>query len=357
MPPGTVTSDFATTPDVLAAARANLSSAVWDKLIGGTESETTLRRNRLGFDSLAFRPRVQSRDAQLDVSTSFLGHPLRSPVMISPIGSLHAFSPDGALASAQAASRFGTIAFLSSASRAGFEEVAAEVDAPMVLQLAIRGDVDWCAEVLARARAAGYKGVCVTLDTARLGRQERQIMNNRRAQKDEHPFRVGLTWDHLDEIKQVAGLPVVLKGIATSEDARIAVDHGVDAICVSNHGGHSVDHGRAVIDILPEVVEAVDGRAEVVMDGGVLRGSDVVKALARGARAAMIGKLQGIGLAAGGAAGLASILEILEDEVMTCLELLGVSEIDEIGPHHLQAARPVNFPGELSAFPAASEGP
>jgi isopentenyl diphosphate isomerase/L-lactate dehydrogenase-like FMN-dependent dehydrogenase len=343
--------DFVSTADVLEAARANLSKDVWDKLIGGTESETTLRRNRLGFDSLAFRPRIQACDAQIDASSSFLGKPLRAPIMISPIGSLHHFTPDGALASGAAAAAGGTMAFISSACHAGFEEVAAQSSGPLVLQLAIRGDIEWCGEVLQRARDAGYIGVCVTLDTARLGRQERQIINNGRAQTAEHPFRAGLTWTDIDEIKRIAGLPVVLKGIGTSEDARIAVDHGVDAICVSNHGGHGLDHGRAVIDILPEVVEAVSGRAEVVMDGGVMRGTDIVKALARGAQAAMVGKLQGIGLAAGGESGLTAVLQVLEDEILTCFEFLGVSRMDELEPGHVASARPVNFPTELSAFP------
>lgn len=344
-------SDFATNADVLAAARAKLSRDAWDKLFGGTESETTLRRNRLGFDSLAFRPRVQQADAEIDSSTTFLGHPLRIPVMTSPIGSSHLFTADGALATARATAQFGSIAFVSSASRIGFEEVARRTAGPKVLQIAIRGDLEWCREVLDRARAVGYAAVCLTLDTARLGRQERQIINNHREQATEHSFRTGLTWADLAKIKAMAGMPLVAKGIATREDAVIAVDHGVDAICVSNHGGHGLDHGRATIDVLPEVVDAVHGRAEVIIDGGVMRGTDVVKALARGARAAMIGKLQGVGLAAGGEAGIVRVLEILEDEIVSCMEFLGVSGIDGIGPHHVGAARPVTIPTEISAFP------
>lgn len=324
--------------------------------MGGTESETTLRRNRLGFDSLAFRPRVQSQDAPVDASASFLGHRLRIPVMLAPIGTLHRFAPDGSFATARAAAAFGTLAFVSSSSRADFEDVARQTSGPVVLHLAIRGDLDWCADVLRRARAAGYVAVNVTLDTARLGRQERQIARTRETQALENPFRSGLTWADLDRIRQLAGLPLIVKGIATGEDALIAVDHGIEAICVSNHGGHAVDHGRAAIDILPEVVEAVAGRAAVVLDGGVMRGTDVVKAMALGARATMVGKLQGIGLAAGGETGLTSILEILEDEIATCLELLGVSRIDAVGPEHVRTARPVRFPTELSGFPFLPQG-
>lgn len=342
---------FGTTPAVVAAARANLSDAAWDKVIGGTESETTLRRNRMGFDSLAFHPRAQSCDASVDPSTTVLGQPLRIPVMTSPIGSLHVFTPDGSRSAVRATGEFGTVPFVSSNSRVGFEDVAASVAGPKVLQLAFRGDLDWCADVLERARHAGYVAVCVTVDTARLGRQERQIVNNRRAQTAEHPFRTGLTWADLDEIRHIAGLPIVLKGIASREDARLAVDHGVDAICVSNHGGHSVDHGRAAIDALPEVVEEVDGRAEVLMDSGVMRGTDVVKALALGARAAMIGKLQALGLAAAGESGLRAVLEILEDEIASCLELLGAPSVADLGPERLRDAKPVAFPSDTSAFP------
>ncbi len=348
--------EFATNRQVVAAARANLSAHAWDKLLGGTESETTLRRNRLGFDSLSLRPTVQRVDADINTATTFLGRPLRIPVMTSPIGSLHHFAADGAMATVGATARFGSIAFVSSASHEGFEAIAERFVAPLVLQLAIRGDLEWCHDMLARARAAGYFAVCITLDTARLGRQERQIENNRRPQPEEHPFRTGLTWAHLAQIQGIAGMPVVIKGIATREDAVIAVDHGVDAICVSNHGGHGLDHGRATIDILPEVVEAVDDRVPVILDGGVLRGTDIVKALARGARAVMIGKLQGLGLAAGGEQGMLRVLENLEDELVDCLAFLGARGIDSVTAAHVKVDHPVGPPTETSAFGRGVEG-
>jgi isopentenyl diphosphate isomerase/L-lactate dehydrogenase-like FMN-dependent dehydrogenase len=327
-----------TVDELVTLARANLTTHEWDKLMGGTESETTLRRNRLGFDSIAFRPRIQSEDAAVDASATFLGHRLRAPVMAAPIGSLHVVTPDGALASARAAFRFGSVAFVSSASRASFEEIAQRVSSPMVLQLAIRGDYDWCRDTIDRARAAGYVAVCLTLDTARLGRQERQIVNNRRPSPPEHPYRVGLTWADLDRIRASAGLPIVVKGIATAEDARLAVEHGVSAICVSNHGGHGLDHGRASIDVLPEIAQTVGNRCEVVLDGGAMGGADVVKAVARGARAVLVGKLQGIALAANGEAGLLRALEIVEAEIIACMEVLGVARVAEIDATHVVAA-------------------
>jgi glycolate oxidase len=341
---------FPTNQHVVAAARANLSAHAWDKLAGGTESETTLRRNRLGFDSLALRPRIQCEDAPIDATTTFLGHRLRIPVMTAPIGSLHVFTAGGALAAARAAARFGTGAFVSSACHEGYEAVGRIDPAPRVVQLAIRGDLDWCVDVLSQAEACGYVAACITVDTARLGRQERQIVNNQRGQAAEHPFRVNLTWADVAALRGRTSLPIVLKGISTGEDAALAIEHGIDAICVSNHGGHGLDHGRATIDTLHEVVDTVAGRAEVALDGGVLRGTDVLKAIASGARIALIGKLQGIGLAAGGEPGLVRVLEIIEHEIAASMALLGVCRLDDLGPQHLAPARAVAVPTELGAF-------
>ncbi len=346
---------FTTTAEAIVAARANLDPAEWDDLMGGAESETTLRRNQLGYDALAFRPRVQAQDALVDPSTSFLGHALRIPVLLGPLGSPQRLTPDGPIALARAAAAFGTVPFVSTASRPDFEEVARDVAGPRILHLAIRQGFDWCADVLARARASGYVAVNLTVGSPRLGRMERQAGGARRAKPPEDPFRSGLTWADVDRIRDLAELPLIVKGISTGEDARIALDHGVDAICVSNHGGRTLDHAQATIDALPEVVDAVSGRVEVLVDGGVMRGSDVIKAVALGARATTIGKLEGIGLAAGGEAGLVSVLEILEDEIVTAMELLGVAGLVELTPEHLRPARPVRFPRDLGGFPTLVE--
>jgi isopentenyl diphosphate isomerase/L-lactate dehydrogenase-like FMN-dependent dehydrogenase len=165
-----------------------------------------------------------------------------------------------------------------------------------------------------------------------------------------------MTWKELSRIRAGSRLPLILKGVATGEDARLAVDHGVDVIYVSNHGGHALDHGRATIDILPEAVEAVGGRADVMMDGGVLRGTDVIKALALGARAVAIGKLLGWGLAASGESGVLNVLEILRDELTISMANLGVTSIGDIGPSHVCPAPPVEIPDEMSAFPALPGG-
>jgi glycolate oxidase len=218
----------------------------------------------------------------------------------------------------------------------------------------VQGDLYWVENLLARVKQAGYSALCLTVDTAVYSRRERQMMDrwlppSRRGVGYE--YRAGLTWKTLDAIKQMAGLPFILKGVATAEDARLAVEHGVEAIYVSNHGGRQLDYGRATIEILPEIIDAVDGRAEIVLDGGILRGSDVLKAIALGARAVAIGKLQGWGLAAAGQSGLVRVLEILESEILTTTALLGINRLDQLTAAYLSKVQPLGPVHEMSAFP------
>jgi isopentenyl diphosphate isomerase/L-lactate dehydrogenase-like FMN-dependent dehydrogenase len=159
-----------------------------------------------------------------------------------------------------------------------------------------------------------------------------------------------LTWETMDFIKKVWGLPFILKGVATAEDAAIALDHGVDVIYVSNHGGRQLDHGQATIEMLPGIVDTVAGKAEILIDGGFLRGSDIVKAIALGAKAVAIGKLQGWALAAGGIAGLVRALELLEFELITSMGLLGVTRVDQINSAHVCNVQPPTLPHEMSTF-------
>jgi glycolate oxidase len=159
-----------------------------------------------------------------------------------------------------------------------------------------------------------------------------------------------LTWETMDAIREIGGLPFILKGVATAEDAAIAVEHKVDVIYISNHGGRQLDHGLGTIDMLPEIVRAVDGKADIVIDGGFLRGSDVVKALCLGAKAATIGKLQGWALAAAGSAGLVRALELMEAEIISTMGLLGVSGIQQLKQSCVRAAQPTALPHEMSTF-------
>jgi glycolate oxidase len=346
--------DFVTNQEIIVAAREKLDTHAWIYLTGGAESETTMRRNRLGLDSLALRPRVLVDVSALDTSTTFLGHKLKIPVLLAPIGSLQILTPEGAVAVAKAAAEFGTLNFVSSVTQPSLEEIAAATSAPKIFQLYVQGDMKWVEDLLGRVKRAGFSALCLTVDTAIYGRRERQMMDrylppSRRQTGYEH--RATLTWETLDAIKEIAGLPFILKGVATAEDAALAVAHGVSAVYVSNHGGRQLDHGRATIDMLPEIAAAVGKQAEIVLDGGILRGTDVVKALALGATAVAIGKLQGWGLGAGGKEGLVRVLEILEDEIRVAMGLLGVTRVGELAPAYVCPGAPVAFAHEMSAFP------
>lgn len=346
--------DFVSNQEIIMAARRSLTQDVWDYLSGGSESETTMRRNRLGFDSLALRPRILVDVSKIDTSATFLGHKLRIPVMLAPIGSLQTITPKGGVAVAKAAEEFGTINFVSSVTQPSLEEIAASSATPKIFQLYVRGDLKWIEDILARVKKAGYRALCLTVDTAHYSRRERQMLNrwlppSKRVESNRH-YQAALTWETMDAIKEIAGLPFILKGVTTAEDARLAVEHGVDVIYVSNHGGRQLDHGRGTVEVLPEIVEAAAGKADIVLDGSILRGTDVLKALALGAKAVTIGKLQGWGLAAGGQAGLVRVLELLEEELVVSMALLGVTRVDQLDPHYVCKAQPVTTPHEMSAF-------
>jgi len=211
-----------------------------------------------------------------------------------------------------------------------------------------------------RAKDNGYTSFCLTVDVAMYSRRERDLVGRfikpwRATAPAGSKFQSGLSWSHVKRFKDKHDLPLILKGIATAEDAQIAVEHGVEVIYVSNHGGRQLDHGLGSTAVLPQVVAAVAGRAQVWVDGGFMRGTDVVKAIALGASTVGLGRLPCMGLAANGAAGLVRALEILEEEVRTCLGLLGVTSFGELTPQHLTAAPPVGEAGVFSAFPLLGE--
>ena len=347
--------DFVSTEEIIQLARRRVHQGVWDYLVGGSESETTLRRNRLAFDRLAFRPRVLRDVSSIDTSTTFLGHKLRIPVVLAPVGSLQVFDPEGGVAATRAAAEYGIMHVLSSVTAPTLEETANCVDYPKMFQLYVHGDWAWIEDIIGRVVEADYKALCVTVDVQHYSRRERVMVERwvqptRRAPRDPY-FGAALTWDLMDRIRDLAGLPFMIKGIATVEDALIAVDHGVDVIWVSNHGGRQLDHGLGSMEVLQEIVEAVDGRAEVIMDGGVLRGSDVLKAVALGAKAVAIGKLQAWGLSAAGSDGVVNMLEILEDEMTSAMGLLGVTSMNDLGPEFVtKTDAVVTSPHEMSAW-------
>jgi isopentenyl diphosphate isomerase/L-lactate dehydrogenase-like FMN-dependent dehydrogenase len=348
--------EFVSNEEIVQAARLKLDQGAWDYASGGSESETTLRRNRHAFDRLAFRPRILVDVSHIDPSTTFLGHPLRIPVLLAPIGSLQVFTPNGAAASAKAAEEYGTMHVVSSVTAPTLEETAAASAAPKVFQLYVHGDSAWTQEIITRVRDSGYVGFCLTVDVAHYSRRERVMVHRWlaptrqvRADRDRN-YLAALTWETMDAIKEMAGLPFMLKGVQTAEDAALAVEHGVDVIWVSNHGGRQIDHALGSMDTLPEIVQAVQGRARIIVDGGVLRGSDVLKAIALGADAVAIGKLQAWGLAAAGPAGLVRVLEVLEDEMIATMGLIGVTRVDQLTPAYVIAADSVTPPHEMSAW-------
>ena len=346
---------FLTVHEIIVAARQKASSYVWNYISGGAESETTLRRNRRSLDSLAFRPRVLRDVSSIDTSATVLGERLRIPVMLAPIGSLQSIVPNGAVAPARVAHEFGTIGFVSSVTQPDLEAVAASTPHPKIFQLYVQGDLKWVEEVLGRVKRAGYSALALTVDAIFYGIHERQLIRGwvPQALKNEkgRDHHLAMTWETLDAIKEIGGMPFILKGVATGEDAALAVEHGVQAVYLSNHGGRQLDHGRGTIQVLPEIVAAVGGRAEVIIDGGFVRGSDVLKAVALGADAVAVGKLQGWALAAAGEAGLLRALEILETEIRQTMGLLGVTRLDELDGSYLTQAEPVGLARATSAFP------
>jgi glycolate oxidase len=350
------TADFMNLHEIVAKARQNLSQNDWDYIVGGTETETTLKRNRMALDTIAFRPRVLKDVGAIDASVTAFGRKLRLPVVLAPVGSLESFHAAGAAAAARAAREFGVAHMLSSACEPGLETVAeAAPEALRIYQLYVRGDADFVDDHVARAIANHYAGFCLTVDTAIYSRRERDIakryvtVGRRRATG--RSFQAALDWRTVKRIKSRFDVRLALKGIATAEDAKIAIDHGVEWIYVSNHGGRQLDHGRGSMDVLPEVVDAVAGRAKIIVDGSFCRGTDIVKAVASGADLVGLGRMQCYALAAAGEGGVVRMLELIEDEVQRCLGLLGVSGFAELDRSYLHPAASVTAPHVLSAFP------
>lgn len=351
--------------ELIKPAREALSKETWDYLMGGADTETTLERNRLAIEEIAFRPRVLRDVAAVDLSTTFLGHKLRLPVILAPIGSLQDLCPAGGTAPTKAAATFGVLHMLSSVCKPGLEEVAAAAPGhPTLFQLYIRGDAAWVDERVAAAVAHGYAGLCLTVDLDYYGRRERDIAKRykptaRRASGSAaagDPYQQAFTWKDIARIRKNCPVPMFIKGIATAEDARIAVDHGVEVVYVSNHGGRQLDHGRGSFGDLPEVADAVKSKCHIVVDGGIYRGTDIVKAIALGADAVGIGRLQGLALAAGGEATLLRALELLEDETRRVLGLLGVTSFAKLDRSFLASAAPLSRRGFDSPFPLLKEG-
>jgi isopentenyl diphosphate isomerase/L-lactate dehydrogenase-like FMN-dependent dehydrogenase len=348
--------EFLTIQEIVAAAQRNLPPGPWSYLVGGTETETTVKRNRHALDSLAFRPRVLRDVSKVDASGSFFGKTARLPVMLAPIGGLESIVEGGAATAARAAAEFNVPQMLSSVCQPGLEQTAAAAPTLRSFQLYVRGDDAWVDDWVRRAADNGFTSFCMTVDVAAYSRRERDLIGRyvkpwRATAGAGAPFQAGLSWDQVKRFKNKHDIPLILKGIATAEDAELAVQHGAAVVYVSNHGGRQLDHGLGSAAVLPEVVRAVNGKAEVWVDGGFMRGTDVVKAIALGAKTVGLGRFTGLALGAAGARGLVRALEILEDEVRICLGLLGVRSLAELTPSYVTTGPAVALPDTFSAFP------
>lgn len=351
--------------EFVAPARERISPETWDYLMGGADTETTQQRNRVAIDSIAFRPRVLRDVEKASPRARVLGLDLRLPVVLAPIGSLQDFVEGGGEVVSRAAGSFGAIHMLSSVCKPGLEQVAASHKNPKLFQLYVRGDQAWVDDYIARAVDHGYHGVALTVDLDYYGRRERDVAKRykptaRQASADTgaySTYQARFSWTDVARIRSKFKIPLILKGIATAEDSRMALEHGIDVVYVSNHGGRQLDHGKGGLAVLPEVVAAVGKKAEVWVDGGFMRGTDIVKAMALGAKAVGIGRMQGLAAAAAGETGVVRMLEILEDEVRRCLGLLGVNSFSELDGSYVEPCVPLVRRTWLdSAFPLLAEG-
>ncbi len=336
-----------------ALAKARLPNVEYDFIAGGATDEITLRRTRAVFDAIMLRPRMLVDISAPDLSTTVLGQRIEFPIMLDPTGGHGRAHPDGELATVRAAGAMGTVMVLSSGSSHTLEEVAKAATGPLWFQQYLYRDRGLTQQMAHRAKEAGYRALCLTLDSTVRAKRERNIRNNYAnapspnyagLEVPEYAWRLSsdaprgvnqlidrsATWSQLDWLAATTPLPLVVKGIMTAEDARLCVEHGLKALIVSNHGARNLDTTFATIEVLPEVVEAVDGRLEVYLDGGIRRGTDVLKALALGARAVLIGRPLFWGLAVDGEAGLGAVLRMLRDELEIAMGQCGRPTVQSI---------------------------
>jgi L-lactate dehydrogenase (cytochrome) len=361
--------------DLRRLARRRLPRAVFDYIDGGADGEITLRENCRVFDDVMFRPRCAVALSTVDLRTKVLGHDVALPVLLGPVGSTRMFWPRGEAVAARAAGIAGTVYIQSTLSGTRLEEVKAASSGACWYQVYLIGGRDVTLSMIARAKAAGFSALVVTIDTPVSGLRERDFRNGTRELLSPSPWtrlpfvwqflarprwlmdfiRDGglmsfpnivlpdgpmgyadvaaaleqsvVSWQDLSWIRNAWDGPIVIKGVHTADDARRAVDAGAAAIVVSNHGGRQLDGVAPTLRVLPEVVSAVNGQVEILLDGGIRRGSDVAKALCLGARAVLAGRAYAYGLGAGGEAGVARAIEILRSGLVRTMKLLGCESV------------------------------
>lgn len=375
--------------DLRHIAQRRVPKAVFDYLDGGAEGEVTLRQNCRAFEDITFRPRHAVAVKECDLRTRVLGTEISFPAMLAPVGYSRLMHPEGEVAAARAAGEAGTGYILSTISGHRMEDVKAGTRGFAWYQLYLVGGREVAEGAIERARKSGFSALVITIDTPVAGMRERDPRNGMTelmtgsifaklpflpellahpgwlasflldggvpklenvvvpGQDGGMPMtdvgtalrRSVVTWEDIRWIRQSWTRPIVIKGILTADDARRAVDEGAAAISVSNHGGRQLDGVSASINALPEVVAAVNGQAEVLMDGGVRRGTDIVKAICLGAKAVLIGRAYAYGLAAAGHAGVTRALEILREDVERTLRLLGCASVAQLDASYIQRSR------------------
>jgi isopentenyl diphosphate isomerase/L-lactate dehydrogenase-like FMN-dependent dehydrogenase len=370
--------------DLRELARRRVPKIVFNYIDGGAEGEWTLRENRRAFDDVVLRPRGAVAVPACDLRACVLGAELSMPVMLAPVGYLRVMHPDGEIAAAKAAGSAGVGAILSTVSGHRLEDVKAASTGEVWYQLYLTGGRGAAESAMQRAMNAGYRVLVITIDSSVIGFREREVRDGmeqllRGSVRSKIPFvpqvlarprwlarfvfdgglpdmpnivsadrgvlrvrdshtamkRDAFAWKDMDWIRALWKGPIVIKGVLTAEDARRSLDHGAAAVVVSNHGGRQLDGVAASLQALPEVVAAVDGKAEVLMDSGIRRGSDIVKAICLGARAVLCGRAYAYGLAAGGQSGVSRALEMLRTDLERCLKLLGCSSVRDLNESYV----------------------
>lgn len=363
--------------DIARVARKRLARGARDYLEGGGEGEYTLRRNRSAFDEYELVPAALHGVSEIDTATTALGSMLPVPIVLSPVGGPRLLHHEGELAVARAARHAGIPYAISTLATVPLERIAEETDGDLWFQLYLWGDRSVARDLLVRAQQLGYRALLFSIDVSVRSKRERELHAGVKLPKPEltlsafldgalHPawswhfltseavgfpnveqapgtsdgstslsdmFDGTVCWDDLGWIRDVWNGPIALKGILSADDARRAADEGVDAVVVSNHGGRQLDHLPATIDVLPAIVDAAGDRLEVLFDSGVRRGTDILTALALGARAVLVGRAHLYGLAAAGEAGVRHAIDILSDELRTAMALAGATNLSDLDRH------------------------
>lgn len=370
--------DAVNVADLRLAAKRRLPRAVFDYIDGGADAEWTLDRNSRAFDDVLFRPRSAVATKHCDLRTTVLGQSIDLPVILAPVGSSRMFWPRGEEAAAHAAGEAGTIYTLSTLSGCTVRDVKAATRGPVWYQLYIIGGRDVASAGIERAKSCGCSALVVTIDTPVAGMRERDVRNGVKELLSGNPIvmlphvfqflarprwlaayladgglmkfpnivlkdgpmryadvgtaleQAMVSWDDFGWIREAWQGPIIAKGVHTADDARRAIDHGASAVVVSNHGGRQLDGVAPTVRVLPEVMAAANGQVEVLIDGGIRRGSDVVKALSLGARAVLIGRAYAYGLGAAGEAGVARAIDILRAGLIRTMKLLGCSSVSDL---------------------------